>query len=153
MCPRLTQRIVYPRLAQCYVRVQDPLNCHEHFNPVRLLKFSLSRPFPRYEIRKKAINFLFGVGEQSLSQDSRSGEFSKIHAQTLSQSHFQSKTLGVGHWLRIQSTRIVQVDQDSNGPISYSKWTVGGSTLFLGYYFVAERSSQAGFQELCEYIY
>ena len=54
----------------------------------------------------------FGVGEQPLSQDSRSGEFSKIHAQTLSQSHFQSKALGVGCWLRVQShgARTMQVD-------------------------------------------
>ena len=62
------------------------------------------------KLEKNAINFLFGVGEQPLSQDSRSGEFSKIHAQTLSQSYFQSKALGVGHWLRIQSARTVQVD-------------------------------------------
>ena len=59
---------------------------------------------------EKMRSISFGVGEQPLSQDSRSGEFSKIHAQTLSQSHFQSKALGVGHWLRIQSARTVQVD-------------------------------------------
>ena len=59
---------------------------------------------------EKCDQFFFGVGEQPLSQDSRSGELLKIHAQTLSQSYFQSTALGVGHWLRIQSARTVQMD-------------------------------------------
>ena len=94
-CPEGTE----PR----YIRFRMYKGGLEHvwrLNPVRLLKFSLFRPvwchgpFPRYEIEKNAINF-FGVGEHPLSQGSRSGEFFKIHSQTLSQSHFQSKALGL----------------------------------------------------------
>ena len=81
---------------------------------------------------RSGLGFL-GVGEQPLPQDSRSGEFSKIHWQTLSQSHPQSKALGVGYWLRIQSARVVQVDGSNvrrNGwcrsiPLVIQSWECG----------------------------